>query len=198
MESAKQFGEFMRDQRRAKNLGLDDIAHTTRIPQRSLRYLEAGDFDMLPADVFVRGFIRAYAAMIGIDAEEAVRRYAACGKAPAPVSLVSAEEVARAGAGFVGAAVPGTVLPDAAAHAPTAPPSEPALASTVAPKESDAGSFIPDMLRGGQPSRRGPITLAVIILVIVATLTMSYLLQRPSSSGDGITRSPLVDSAPRG
>ena len=35
--------------------------------------------------------------------------------------------------------------------------------------------------------RRGAVTLAVIILVIVATLTMSYLLRRPSSVGDGLT-----------
>ena len=36
--------------------------------------------------------------------------------------------------------------------------------------------------------RRGAMVgLAVIILVIIATLTMSYLLRRPSNSGDGVT-----------
>jgi len=36
-------------------------------------------------------------------------------------------------------------------------------------------------------THRGPLTLGVIILVIVATLTMSYLLRRPGSSTDGFT-----------
>jgi len=31
------------------------------------------------------------------------------------------------------------------------------------------------------------LTLAVIILLIAATLTLSYLMRRPSASGDGMT-----------
>jgi hypothetical protein len=30
----------------------------------------------------------------------------------------------------------------------------------------------------------------VIILLIAATLTLSYLMRRPSSSGDGVTQAP--------
>ncbi len=37
-------------------------------------------------------------------------------------------------------------------------------------------------------THRGPLTLGVIILVIVATLTMSYLLRRPGTSTDGFTK----------
>lgn len=46
----------------------------------------------------------------------------------------------------------------------------------------------PALLDSEEGSRRGALTLAVIILVIVATLAMSYLLRRPSDSGDGVTR----------
>jgi len=50
-------------------------------------------------------------------------------------------------------------------------------------------TFLPSSLFPEEDTqRRGPFTLAVIILVIVATITMSYLLRRPSDSGDGITR----------
>ena len=38
------------------------------------------------------------------------------------------------------------------------------------------------------------LTLAVIILLIVATLTLSYLMRRPSSTGEGITQ--LAPTAP--
>jgi hypothetical protein len=57
-------------------------------------------------------------------------------------------------------------------------------------ERSDASwrSFLPpSLLDSDDGSHRGTLTLAVIILVIVATLTMSYLLRRPNVSGDGVT-----------
>lgn len=75
-------------------MSIDEIAGVTRIPVRSLEYLEAGLFEKLPADVFVRGFLRSYARCVGLDAEEAIRRYTRCGMTPAPVSSPLAEELA--------------------------------------------------------------------------------------------------------
>jgi cytoskeletal protein RodZ len=62
----------------------------------------------------------------------------------------------------------------------------------IAPQRSTAPArartFLPPVLGEDEgASRRGPLTLAVIILVIVATLTMSYLLRRPSSGGTAYT-----------
>ena len=50
-------------------------------------------------------------------------------------------------------------------------------------------SFLPPILldREDRSARQGGLTLAVIILLIAATLTLSYLMRRPSSSGDGVT-----------
>jgi hypothetical protein len=50
-------------------------------------------------------------------------------------------------------------------------------------------SFLPPALldREDRSARQGGLTLAVIILLIAATLTLSYLMRRPSSSGDGVT-----------
>lgn len=49
--------------------------------------------------------------------------------------------------------------------------------------------FVPPALNFGEErASRGPLTLGVIILVIVATLTMSYLLQRPGTSTEGFTQ----------
>nr|MBA3542364.1 hypothetical protein [Deltaproteobacteria bacterium] len=52
-----------------------------------------------------------------------------------------------------------------------------------------ARSFLPPILldRDDRSGRQGGLTLAVIILLIAATLTLSYLMRRPSSSGDGVT-----------
>jgi hypothetical protein len=54
------------------------------------------------------------------------------------------------------------------------------------------------MFEGEDEPRRGALTVAVIILVLVATLTMSYLLRRPSSSGEGITSNLPGRAAPAG
>ncbi len=55
-----------------------------------------------------------------------------------------------------------------------------------------AGSYARDPgclihLRVHRSARQGGLTLAVIILLIAATLTLSYLMRRPSASGDGVT-----------
>lgn len=57
-------------------------------------------------------------------------------------------------------------------------------------------SFLPPILqdREDRSARQGGLTLAVIILLIAATLTLSYLMRRPSSSGDGVTQAELVES----
>jgi hypothetical protein len=50
-------------------------------------------------------------------------------------------------------------------------------------------SFLPPILldREDRSNRQGGLTLAVIILLIAATLTLSYLMRRPSSGGTGVT-----------
>ena len=50
-------------------------------------------------------------------------------------------------------------------------------------------SFLPPILldREDRSARQGGLTLAVIILLIAATLTLSYLMRRPSVSGNGVT-----------
>jgi hypothetical protein len=70
-------------------------------------------------------------------------------------------------------------------------------ADTLAPRRS----FLPPILldREDRSARQGGLTLAVILLLIAATLTLSYLMRRPSASGDGVTgREAPVQRAERG
>jgi len=57
-------------------------------------------------------------------------------------------------------------------------------------------SFLPPILldREDRSARQGGLTLAVIILLIAATLTLSYLMRRPSASGDGVTMATVPAS----
>ncbi len=73
------------------------------------------------------------------------------------------------------------------------------LEDRAASRSSDSAvrrSFLPPILldREDRSARQGGLTLAVIILLIAATLTLSYLMRRPSSSGDGVTQADLVES----
>lgn len=71
------FGEKLRKQREQRGIELDAISKTTKISTRMLRALEDEQFDQLPGGVFNKGFVRAYARQVGLDAEEAVTDYLA-------------------------------------------------------------------------------------------------------------------------
>jgi hypothetical protein len=63
-----------------------------------------------------------------------------------------------------------------------------------ASKQPSRVSFLPPILleRDDKSGRQGGLTLAVIILLIAATLTLSYLMRRPSLSGDGVTMTDAI------
>ena len=68
-------GNYLRRQRELQQLSVAEIAQTTRIPARVLRLIENDRFEELPADVFVRGFLRAYARAVGLDEVEVMKMY---------------------------------------------------------------------------------------------------------------------------
>jgi cytoskeleton protein RodZ len=64
-------GDQLRAAREARGMTLEQIAAETRIPQRQLASLEAGDFAALPGRTYAIGFARTYARVVGLDSEEA-------------------------------------------------------------------------------------------------------------------------------
>jgi flagellar biosynthesis protein FlhG len=54
---------------------IDQIAVTTKINPTYLRFIEEEKFQDLPAPVYVRGFVGAYARCIGLDPERVVSGY---------------------------------------------------------------------------------------------------------------------------
>jgi hypothetical protein len=72
---------WLRAGRAHRGMTVDDVAKVTKIQPRILERLEAGKLDGLPAEVFVRGFVRSFARCVGLDETEALQRHAACGLA---------------------------------------------------------------------------------------------------------------------
>src|SRR5437762_7293739 len=69
------YGSLLREARESRSVSLTDIARKTKVPATALALLEAGKLDGLPADVFVRGFIRSYAKHVGISDVEPLGMY---------------------------------------------------------------------------------------------------------------------------
>ena len=69
------FGTWLRRQRELREISLREIADVTKISIRYLEALERDRFDILPAPVFARGFLREYARYVGLDPDEVVNSY---------------------------------------------------------------------------------------------------------------------------
>ncbi|HEY6038982.1 MAG TPA: helix-turn-helix domain-containing protein [Kofleriaceae bacterium] len=109
---------WLRAGRAQRKLTLDDVARVTKIQPRILEKIEAGNLEGLPAEVFVRGFVKSFARCVGLDETEAVERYGQCANA----SALPTTSVARA---FVETLVAAPKSANANANAPTileAPP----------------------------------------------------------------------------
>ncbi len=68
------FGSWLRQQRELREITLREISDATKISMRYLEALEEERFDLLPATLFARGFLRQYARYVGLDPDEAVNR----------------------------------------------------------------------------------------------------------------------------
>jgi cytoskeleton protein RodZ len=68
-------GAAIRLRREARGLSLDELSLTTRIKPQYLAALEAMRLDDLPSRPFVVGYVRACAAALGLDPDQAVARF---------------------------------------------------------------------------------------------------------------------------
>ena len=90
-------GAYLKEQREARRASVDELAQSTRIPARILRQIEMDSHADLPADVFVRGFLRAYARALELDEEHVLARYIGRAQPPPPPTFptVRAQEPGR-------------------------------------------------------------------------------------------------------
>ncbi len=69
------FGENLKREREMRGVTLQEMSAATKISTRFLQALEADEFSKLPAGIFTRGFIRAYAQYLGLDEEHVLAEY---------------------------------------------------------------------------------------------------------------------------
>lgn len=136
LSQAQAFGSFLRAERELRQVTLAEVSSVTKIPLRTLENLEEGNWEELPPQVFVRGFVRSYARCLRMCEHEATKAY---------------ERAVGRAQGI-----------------PTPPQTEPDTG------DEPASVAEPDILG----RRRFELALLVIIVVILATITLSLLWRR--------------------
>jgi cytoskeleton protein RodZ len=72
------FGSYLKHERELRGVSLEEISGATKIHIRFLQALEENKFNELPGEVFIKGYIRSYANIIGYDVEEVLNIYKDC------------------------------------------------------------------------------------------------------------------------
>lgn len=92
-------GQWLRREREIRQISLEELAQTTRIPLKMLNRLEEDRHDELPGEVFARGFVSSYAKTVGIPEREVLERWTAhrtpIEPVAAPISAINPPERGR-------------------------------------------------------------------------------------------------------
>ncbi len=68
-------GQFLRQHREQRAMSVEEVSRATRIPVANIERLENDHFDDLPGEVFVRGFLKAYARALRVPVDDVLARY---------------------------------------------------------------------------------------------------------------------------
>ena len=79
-------GKILSEARISRGLTLDDVERDTRIARRYLEALEHDEFEIIPAPVYCRAFLRTYAQYLGIDPKEVLQFYPEKGRQTAELA----------------------------------------------------------------------------------------------------------------
>lgn len=73
-----EIGTYLRECRERRDITLHQIAASTKLSSTTLQLIERNAFDHLPGSIFTKGYLRAYAAEVGVDPEEVVNAVRRC------------------------------------------------------------------------------------------------------------------------
>lgn len=65
----KTVGEILRKARIEKNLDYEDVEKKTRIRRKFLEAMEQNEWDKLPSETYIKGFLRNYSSFLGLQSD---------------------------------------------------------------------------------------------------------------------------------
>jgi Helix-turn-helix domain len=102
-------GATLREARNRRKLDLSEVEAAIKIRPRFLRAMENEEWDVLPDEVYTRGFLRTYAAYLGLDGERLAEEYKRATGAGGPERPPKRVEPVPTGARRRGPRLPGGV-----------------------------------------------------------------------------------------
>ena len=82
-------GVLLRTARLQHNLQIEQVAKELHLDARIVTAMENDDQATLPEPIFVQGYLRSYARLMGLSADDIVNRYSAQGRPnPPPLSVI--------------------------------------------------------------------------------------------------------------
>jgi cytoskeleton protein RodZ len=164
---------MLKQAREAKNLSLADIADTTFISVRFLEAIEAGKTDILP-QAYVRAFIREYAAVVGLDTSDVMRRYDSIGSPHPAAPPRSAPGVERdESLGSAPARVSSEQAPEVHQSPAPEPPPQPQYQNVPIPSTPAPRRDLTDMIQ------KAAVVMGVVVIAIVLWNVMG--IERPKT-----------------
>ncbi len=107
VERLAAFGRWLTRERELRGLSREEVVRTVKLAAGAVEALECGEEARMPARAYAVGYLRAYAAAVGLDADQVVLRYE-----EATATQVAA--AARSAPGVPGRTVAAVVLAGAA------------------------------------------------------------------------------------
>ena len=72
-------GPILRKAREQLGLSIFEVSEKLYLTEHFVRALEAGDYGKLPSEVFVKGYMKSYALLLGVDVEQVMEAYRLAG-----------------------------------------------------------------------------------------------------------------------
>ena len=91
-----EIGSSLREARVRKGLDFPELETATKIRGKYLQALEDEQFDVLPGDTYIKGFLRTYAEYLGLDGQLYVDEYNTRYVTPDEVQTIRARRTAQA------------------------------------------------------------------------------------------------------
>jgi cytoskeletal protein RodZ len=208
-----ELGTRLRETRESRGLTIEDAERDTRISRRYLAALESEQFEIIPAPVYARGFLRSYSQYLGLDPQQTLALFPRDDEGMAapqgtlratkenPIPAVSAsrpqwQRPTRAGT----APTASSAAPNPRPFAGTAQrPARPPVVVPQTPAEPtigiDIGVPVPArrLERTTNSSARSALVLAAAALAIAVVLGLAWLISRTGSdSPPGEVGSPAA------
>jgi cytoskeleton protein RodZ len=68
-------GDLLKEGRERKDISTEEVAKQLNLKHAFVVQMEANDFDQLPGATFIRGYLRAYSKLVGLDAEPVISAF---------------------------------------------------------------------------------------------------------------------------